>query len=323
MRLNLSVNWGDFWRISDGVQLPLKGEMTYEEGEVFALSHGASVELVHSGSGTKNHKHRFHVVLDGHIVGVLTGFPRKFQDEKQAQFQLDNFLFYTQDWTKCLSRIIEGLGATVESVSEIHLAHDSVSNQSVIEFIENWHFSRAKHHEALGRSGTKRGKFHLHFDSHDHSVKAFDWGSKKSDKRLTCYDKTAYLQDHESKVYISDFHGINGIQGTLEDPVIRVELKLKKKALDKIKDLDWQRFEDPAYLSSIYQFHLKNWFEFVPVTGDKQRSRRERFSLLDFSGFGLCTLDRDRSRPKEHLYADRLTIKSLYRWYYLTQIVDL
>ncbi len=324
LSLNLEVDLLRMLRISDeGIKLFLLEDMKYEEGDAFALHEDADVQLVHSGGGTQRHKHRFFAVLDGHIVGEVCAFPRLGYISKElCQFKVENFMFYTRDWVSDIQRTIEGLGATLHSVSELHIAHDSPENEAVMSMIDEWHFSRGEAYEPLGKTN-----FHPFFDTKSrHEVHGFTWGSKNSMKRLTCYDKTDHLEKRETtKRYISDFHKLNGLQGADGKNVIRCELKLKQKAVKKVKDFDWTKLESPDYLASIFQFHTANWFEFVKrergkEAGDKNRNRRDRFCPICFDGFSSKTLEREKHRPKDTKYGVRITIKTLYKEYQRTKV---
>ncbi|MEM7510358.1 MAG: hypothetical protein AAF388_05460 [Bacteroidota bacterium] len=288
----------------------------YEGGEVFQFHPDSDVILEHKGFGNQQYKHMFRVVYDGEVWGTLKAGTRCVNDKTTknlATLELENHLFYAEGWTEELQDVIKQLAAQYHNTSKLDIAHDSPDNQRILDFIDKWHFARGAGFECLGRQKKSKPKFQLYFnDGGEQRVTSFDWGSRRSAKWLTVYDKTSYMEEHCPKEYIGAMFERNGMEGT----VIRAELKLSRDKIEQIKGFDIFSLEDVNYLASIYSDQITNWFEFVPDTGNKQRNRRKRVQLLDLKGFHVIRLERSEATPADNLYTAKLMVKSLYEKVY-------
>jgi len=298
-----------------GVILSKNGELKksdeLEYGEVIELS--SDIYLQADGQ-TARHKFKFLVFYYGVHFGTLTAVPKsKVINEKIIVLQVENSQFYLKDWLDAVLEIIEAGGWLYHSVSQCHIAHDSQKNKKVLDFVSEYHYSKGEKYVHLGKVDSRSNARLLPFiDTKTHTVSSFYWGRSKTwKKHLYAYNKSWMLRQKSDKPYILEYFQRNGMFDPARD-VYRVELRLKLQEIKKYKAFEFGALDQPEFLSNLYQAGIRNWFEFVPVEGRKEKNKRPRVKIMDFSGWEFEYLERTTPVPKSSLQTIKTSIRKFY-----------
>ncbi len=251
--------------------------------------------------GTKHFQAKYNVFFPGEkdSIATVVCFPRPggILADNLAQLKVDNRELYANGWTKRVKTLLSMLNVEINNISRLDIAIDSncVSNDPFlglhysspfIGIFERWERGE------LVSVGKIRGAKYFEGSK----TTGFDRGTRTSSKYVTGYVKSERV-DKENKTYIREFWQKNGIQNG--DRVERLELKLKSDAIKRTVcpdtgnvGIDIFQLERGGYMAGIMQAHLKKFFEFKFTTGDKNKSRRDGFSTIDWDGLNAETLER-------------------------------
>lgn len=269
-------------------------------------------------------------------------------DKSVCEIRVYNHEFYRQydggGWASKLRFILSEFEAEMKNVARLDIALDG---KNLLDIYERFHY--CKDVAAMGRKKKNRM---CNFDENGELVElreksetlqegsdfsGFYWGARHGDKCLNGYRKGDVVV-RENKPYVSQFWSENGLNpGNIQ----RLELRLKSENIRTIPDfapievavkkdsIEGERTEiikipfdtdaiclldDPKYLAGILESQFRGWFEFVPVTGDSNKSRRERIKFIDFERLKAVKMERlSITRKPNELHAMKRTAKGMLK----------
>jgi hypothetical protein len=303
----------------DWFEATLKGYVVYpEEDAPPKIDYPGSVTLkLDPYGGTKHYQFKFRVYFgsDPDPFALLLTSPRVggVLDPDLSQIHVQNHWLYRDGWTDKLKWLLKVMNVEINNVTRLDVAIDSPT-AGFMRFFEAYERGA---YIAKGRAV----KVNKHFESgSERDTTGFDWGSKNSGRSMTAYKKSARL-DVENKEYIKAWWIKNGLQLDMGE-VERLELKMKREVLNRIADPETgevglsggnlTRLEDGAFLAGIFKSQVKNWFEFVKPGGDKNISRKEVFSPINWKELEIIKMERLSSTkpPNEAWQAKRAISKT-------------
>ena len=266
---------------------------------------GDCVLVVDGTGGTKHYEYKLDLYLDGQLFGKILAIPRDktgiVLKQNSIQLKLQNNILYESGWIERLQDAIDTLGWELNNITGIDIALDGFDKfqQLASNLMANtWMFKGRSTSQSFHRKGG--------------NLTGMDYGKRSSSKMLTVYNKSIYLkQDH--KKYITDFWKANNLKPYNEGgDVYRLELKLRSKAIKKIKGFDWTRLQDGNYLASVMQLCFKNWFDVIQNTGQKNKSREAQIDLIQWDSFNTVHMEKNKTKPSSELYQAKTLIKGMY-----------
>lgn len=260
-------------------------------------------------SGTKHFQAKYNAFLgdEAQPFATVITYPRKggILPDYLSQIKVENRELYAKGWTTRLINLLSALRVEINNISRLDIAVDSncVGNDTFIGIYKGYKNNII---ESVGR------KVYNTMHDHGNDTQGFDWGRKTSAKMLTGYIKSATIAK-DGKQYVSDRWKLNGIN---DERVERLELKLRTDCIkrtvspnDGLAGVDISQLENGGYLAGIMRAHLKGWFEFVPITSDSNKSRRERIQIIDWDNLSAEYLERiPTTKPTNEVWAAKHAI---------------
>ena len=260
-------------------------------------------------SGTKHFQAKYMAFFDNEVepFATVVTFPRKggILPDYLSQIKIENRELYAKGWTIRFKQLLSALRVEINNISRLDIAIDSTCPDSS-PFIGIYKGYKNNVIEPVGRK-----VFNTMYD-HGNDTQGFDWGRKTSAKMLTGYIKSETIAK-DGKQYIADYWKLNGIDG---GRVERLELKLRTDCIkrtsnpdDGLAGVDIFSLERGGYMAGIMRAHIQKWFEFVPITSDSNKSRRERIQVIDWGNLGFEYLERiPTTKPKNETWAAKMAI---------------
>ncbi len=256
------------------------------------ISFGEGVLLVKSGgtkeNGIKDFKCCYELLLYSEIFLQISTSPRaSIIDANLSTIKVENCWLYRTGYITCLEYVLEKMNATIKNISRLDIAVDGG------DFLND--FTDLLHGKYL-----KLGKAKMSVEyKHDCTMQGGYIGSRSSDKFCRIYNKTEELANGEkNKTYIKDFWVKNGLD---KEEVERLEITLKTKAIRTIKNFDWTRLEDNKYLAGIMKSQMQKLYVLIPVTGESNKSRREKIQPCFYPYFDAIEVERLPTTKKPNI----------------------
>lgn len=297
-------------RLSDSLKpLFFEGGHCRIEGTVYRL------ELLPQGT---RFFHKMARVFYGEIPFAEVQFDARMEVLKDTMFvKYDNCIFY--DYSLGFTNIRDlcenfwsAIGAQFHGVTRCDIAIDGVDFG---DFINRLAFT-----DTLVQLKVKNVT-PTDFCMDTRVFRGFTVGSRGAKKYAVCYDKTREISDKGfKKQYILDYFSANGLDTSCG--VQRFELRLDSEAFADMKDFKFSSddFFTHESLVEIFEFQIRNFFEFVPgdaYSSDSRRSRREKLQFFDFSAYERKYVRVDR-RSLEGTRTAKIIVGRLVRDAYLS-----
>jgi hypothetical protein len=266
----------------------------------------------------------------GH-VSVIPSSGYCFEDN-EMMFKLNNNVHYENAWGDDFDYIMKKMKWSMVNVSRLDIALDG---QGYMDFYQNYVMSEVV--EKIGKTDSSERL------TSKRKLKTFYIGSRKSDRYITCYDKTKELNDKGHKEYIKKYWERSGLD---YERVERMELRLTNEAIKLIKDFDYKRLNDFEYIASIFRSACEGGFymteekirkgkikpakkkfcagllDFVEKTTDTNITRRiedgKRVRFINWDYIGGVKLERLTTRETNEVYSMQITAKTMARIYFAT-----
>ena len=231
-------------------------------------------------NGTKHFENCYLVYLHGELFGHINTTPRaSILDPNLSLFKIENHILYQKAWVVRLDFVMDAIGIKLHHVSRLDIAIDGAG------FVKDYEGLIARKYDKVGKAKMMT----IHEGNAD--VEGFYVGSRSSDKFIRCYDKTRELDKNLSKDYIKDWWDDNNF--FVGEKVERIELQLKYGALKLIKDFDYSRVENGAYLAGIMKAVFNGLYRFREKDeSQKNKSRLKKFDAVEWSYFEANEVDR-------------------------------
>ena len=336
-RLLINVDWLSY-RMTERLNVGLFVNDVWETGIY-------SFRLLAGGTSIYNYRADvfadwpFHT--DKKKIGTIAWDARLPIHKGTMSYKIENWLFYDDYnigtcFTDCANCLAVALGADVLNISRLDIAIDGVDFHPLLEGL--LHGSKYLH------KGTKSIS-RKDVCPYTNQLQYFYVGNREGAKSCVYYNKSREIREKSNKQYIVEHWKQNGFD--TEKDVWRFEIRLTSEAINCIqemrifddhfiKDTDNNNrriayFSNPAVLASIFSFHLRNWFEFVPSHGtDSVTSRREPVTIIAWNEFKAQKYTRvgaytGESQRTAKIVAKKMTIEAagtqeapLYRAYMKT-----
>lgn len=275
------------------------------------VSFADNVQMIFLGIGDKFYKYRGEVFVDGESICYILFQPRsKILADDLVNLTLKNELLYTTYWQQVLEVISTTLALQFNNITRLDIAIDTDRKRfDVMDFINKYLFEDSN----IVRTGKKE----LRYEQLDDKTKrfgGFQVGNMAQDKMIKGYDKTKEIEDSSKKKYISDCWSKSGFGENVR--MFRVEMRLKAKAIKRIKDFDFSSLDSSSYIASIFMFHARNTLDFRYRTSEKQNvCNMEKVQLIDYDKLGAVKLERVKKVPKNSDRTARIVTKFVYELY--------
>jgi len=250
--------------------------------------HTTLIKDVKTGNGTKIYKCGYDVLFNNQSIGLLLLSPRQsFRDEYSCTLRLHNHILYQNGWTLIVEAILDDIGLKINNFTRIDIACDGSG------FLDQYQKLNKGYYQNVGRVR------HCNYQTSKNVLTGFDIGSKQSDKYITGYKKGKRLLT-ENKKYISDYWKKNNFGIPFEEAE-RLELKMKNKAIRRVKDFDYRRLEDPMYLASIYKSQIDGFYQLVEshaMEKDSNISRANKIDVIPWDSLNLSKVEKMKKIEK-------------------------
>ena len=222
-------------------------------------------------NGTKHFQYCYEVYLHGERFGLVNTVPRSsVLNDSLSIIKVDNHILYQRGWVARLEFIMNELGVVLHNVTRLDIAIDGG------DFLKDYTNLISGKYTKVGRATMQTQH------THNGSVQGFYIGTRSSEKYIRGYNKTLELKKSCNKGYISDFWADNGLVG---DNIERLEITLKRKAMQRIVDFDMGKLEDSGYLAGIMCSQMQKLYVLVPSGGDSNVTRKTKIQVVDWSFF--------------------------------------
>jgi len=275
--LLIGVDWFEFTvngQFIDSIENP-KNILSFSDGDIVLIKD----EL--RPNGTKHFKYCYTAYLHGEKFGTINTVPRSsVLSPTVSIFKVENHILYQRGWVARTEFIMNELGVNLHNVTRLDIAVDGG------QFLNDYKDLDKGVYKQIGR-GTRSSHYR------GNELEGFYIGSRASEKYLRGYNKTKELKKSANKGYIKDFWTKNGLEHgeDLED-VERLEITLKRKAMQRVKDFDMGRLEDASYLAGLMCSQVQKLYVFIENSGDSNASRRTKIQPVDWSYFDAVEVER-------------------------------
>jgi hypothetical protein len=239
-------------------------------------------------NGTTHFKVGYEVLHHGERFGLLLLFPRsKVLDESASSFQVYNNLLYQKGWTVRFIEILKQLDLALNNVTRLDLAIDGA------DIFSDWKKYEIGEYNISGKATTKV------YRNSNRSIKQFELGSKSSDKMIVGYNKSKELLSGKSvnKNYIKNHWEKFNID-TSKD-VLRLELRLRNKAIKLVKEFSIQYLENAEYIAGLMRSQMENFFEYRKANdNDKNKRRAPKIQPLDWDKLKYKSVNMQKTTKK-------------------------
>lgn len=318
------------YSVSEGDQVPAK--IDYPNGFKAVLS---------DKGGNRHYSYRYEIYQAGidSPFALLYFCPRKGSvlDSSFCSLRVYNDRFYTVGWVPVLTRLISSMRLVFNNFTRVDIAVDGANCFDVYKAFEagqivkvgRTSYKAYKDAENLTpgsvpevlKVGTSCAVAHY---SSNCQLTGFDWGSRKSSRYMTVYNKSLTLKGKDSyKTYISDWWALNGMHD--DGNVQRAEMKITNDFAKQIVDpktgelgLCLESLGDSSYLAGVYSVCVDKFFEFVyppesflPGQVIPKKSRLSAVEVFDFDSMGAMYLEKvpRYTQPSEVWQAKRAVSK--------------
>ena len=266
-----------------------------------------------------NHKNYYfknvvNLWIDTQLIGEFRYNPScPFVPKDLINFKLENSLLYQKDFPSYIDEIIKIFHLNYLYVSHLGIAADCVDHD-IIPFVNKYSF----YSNALNYSIKRKGKLDIRNITTDNCT-TIHWGSIKSVKYITVYDKTLEYSDNNcSKPYIPRAWKENNMN--VENKIVeRLELTLKQK---HAKKLDYRKLTDCNYLASILETHCLNYFQFIKTIKNNKKTYKKDVTPIAFDEFNTELLPKFKHIKNTSLHNEKIELKSLYFQYLLADLIN-
>jgi hypothetical protein len=313
MKYAITTDWVQAMFVCDTV-LPLpSADVPYTCGDV--------VFTPSVVQGNKYFSHSWEISLDGEAFAIAFSHSRTtIIAPDVVQVKIYNHHLYRSGWLSRLRMMCAAMRWHYKNVSRLDIAidgvFDAIANTQTGEIVyERGLRSFIQEEYVANRKYVMMGKANLSASSLNPKTgnfAGFYIGKASSDKVLSIYDKSRELEQ-SCKQYIRDFWSECGLvdAGNVE----RVELRMRSACIKTIENFDFWRLDDAVYLASLARTQFENWFEFVPVSDDGNKSRRKdklgSIVVIDWESVGAVPLTKRVVAPSE-VFSCKVTIKRLH-----------
>jgi hypothetical protein len=274
-----------------------------EGPEDYIFKMADNIFLQYRGYGTSMYSNLFDVYIDGEIFATLQAMPRflkgSFKTET-VQFRIENNLLYTNYWLDTLSNFIYVCDIQIESYPRIDIAIDNLNY--VNEFLNTYQCQR-KETQFISRKGRARLNG-LEFIDKDMKFKRFTMGTAKSEKQISNYCKSQEIET-SNKLYIKKYWEKNGV--VKDSEVWRIEMRLKSKWLNNIKDFSFYDLVNNDYLVSLFKYAADKFFDFR-INDNINVSRQTKINLIPYDKFSIYKLEKNKKPETTDRYKAKLTV---------------
>lgn len=233
----------------------------------------------HRPNGTKHFQYCYQVYLHGERFGIVNTVPRSsVLNDSLSIIKIDNHILYQRGWVARLEFVMKELGVVLHNVTRLDIAVDGG------DFLNDYTGLISGGYTKVGRATMQTQH------THNGSVQGFYIGTRSSEKYIRGYNKSLELKKSCNKGYISDFWANNGLSG---DNIERLEITLKRKAMQRITDFDMGRLEDSEYLAGIMCSQMQKLYVLVPSGGDTNVTRKTKIQVVDWSYFNAVEVYRE------------------------------
>lgn len=283
-------------------------DRTSKEEDVFVLSD--SVAILYKGHGTAMYNELYEIYHDGEKFGMLQADPRFEKGAMTANsisLKVDNAWLYTIELWDVLQDVKTALKAEFHNVTRVDIAIDGLNH--VRDFV-NMYMKQTPEARFINKKGRSAMNAY-EFDQETHLFQKFSFGSSKSDKVVSVYNKTKELENSNKK-YIQRFWENSGMAWRVaEEEVYRVEVRLRSKALKKVKGFELEKLQDKDYLSSLFKTACKNFFEFTISSSDSNVTRQKEVKLIPYEKLNARLLEKTKRPMQTDRYKAKMTIHLL------------
>lgn len=239
-------------------------------------------EFIRQVSGAGRFRHRYDVYGSGRrkVAEVyMSPYNPNLNGMSTAsiEFKIANSELYS-NWLATACWVIELLSIEEVKVKRMDLALDMYG---VLEFFDK---REERNLKMVGRE-----KPVVPYEAYnEYRSEGFQIGRKGGQKYVRGYQKTRELDQNYpngEKNYIRDWWKRNGLDG---EAVERLEVQMRKKEIDRIKDFDWKKMNKSDYIAGIIKASFRNWLEFYEDRGQKRKvqSESDKIHIVDWSKIG-------------------------------------
>ena len=276
-----------------------KTELTITRGEL---------NFVLRKTGTPFYTIVYDVIDDGDTVAVICCNPRRYSQQfnsTSCSLQISNHLFYTDYWDATLLKVITAASMEIKNITRLDIALDGLGAQA--EFL-NLYLKQLAGTEVVCKLQTASTITAYQHRDGQKDFQRFTIGSAKSDKYIAFYNKTAEITDSR-KTYIPRFWELNGLDQTTD--VYRLEARIKSQALERY-NIDVTDLTDVNMLLNIVRTSSEKAMAFVwKDYADSNKTRWEKYELIDWDGFGAIPLAISNRPETDGLYPTKMEVKNL------------
>lgn len=273
-----------------------------------------------SETGTAQFKHKcdvFYGFPDSKKIGVLAFGARQQTLKGSMLYKLENHLFYDNfhsevaGFNEVLSELFSALCTTVLNVTRLDIAVDGINFDAFAnDLLVHRKYEQIKVKNIVAR-----------LDNKSFDIESFTVGQRNGKKYGVYYNKSKEIEDNGfKKRYILDYYEANGFDTTKD--IKRFEIRLNSEAIRDMGGFDLKDLRDNDSLAKIMEFQIKNFFQFVPSTGIKTKSRRPPVELFDFSGVDAQEYVRVPREKREGVRTVKIMVKRLVKEVYTSKEVN-
>lgn len=281
-------------------------DSSFQENEALELD--GNWMMIFKGIGDKFYRYRGDLYCDGELYGTILFQPRsKILAPNLVNVKIDNRLLYSNYWKNLTSSLERTLALSFNNITRLDIAVDTPQRVCNVMEIVNRYASGDRDIERTGRQELKLERF----NDESRRFEGFSIGKMGDPKRTKGYDKTKEIDNSSHKEYIKEAWEKTGFGKTAK--MFRVEITLKSKQINKIKDFNMWKLDDPSYLASIFKQQAKNTFDFRYRESEKQNvSRMTKVELIDYESLGATKLETVKKISKKSSRTVKIITKFIY-----------
>lgn len=249
----------------------------------------------------------FEVYLKGKAIGNYYFDHRKklrYGIEHPSLLTIHNHVLYASGLHVKIHSILKALELQFYRYYYIEIAIDGYA---LLDIQNKLLHSKAYHRKQLLRGITPT------LNERTMTYKSHTLGSRFSDKYIVIYDKQEEIEK-SGKTYIADFWRKNGLQINPDKRINRIEIRLKRKAVNNITS-DFKKLTNPEYLASLFRTYGGHYLEYIH---NADRKKRRKF-VIDWKSLSALRLKKTSKIAEAiPIGAYKHVIKKLYLEYHLT-----
>lgn len=254
-----------------------------------------------------NYRKCFNVLIDDVELGRLYLFHKgkyQYSITNPAHLIINNRSLYSDNLTDKIKILTERLSLNFYKFKQVDIALDGKELVTLHD--------KLMKSKVYRRKSSPKTPISIRYDEGRSKVVGFTVGSIHSDKYLVFYQKSEEIKLSE-KHYIIDYWLLNGLDADNSE-IGRLELRLKKKMLDVMNE-NYQQFNDPVFLASIFRKEVGKYLEFTNTKNKKVKQ------LIDWNKLENVTISRVKKiRKSTSPKAMKPVIKKLFIEYRETSL---